>query len=99
MGESRHMDDIFGRYPHDAKVELPDLGDFVYNNVGVLYDDNTEGYAWYGSVSGWWSFVDEIPENEEVDGDTYVFEHKHVIRWRAITDWAKEKEEHDRQSA
>jgi hypothetical protein len=90
------------KYPHDATVEKPDHLSSTKRfdrNVGVLFADNSEGYAWL-SENNWHVFAaGVVPERWEQIGPSALVEDAPIIRWRDITDWAREKEEHDRQSA
>jgi hypothetical protein len=99
---------LLAKYPHDANVELPTKENEPVNlsitawarNLGVLFSDYTEGYAWRGGID-WHVFDRTVPKDwDQIGPGDYAKElGKTIIRWREISDWAAEKADHDRQSA
>lgn len=100
---------LIAKYPHDAVEEKPDFGpmpgQFRARNVGVMFSDNSEGYAWWSSTedgSLWWVFpTGVIPTGGAQPNPTIneVEAGKTVIRWRDITNWAKERADYAHQPA
>jgi hypothetical protein len=95
--EAARRAQLLAKYPHDAKVQNPSHLDVCHPNVGVLFDDLSEGYGWNGA-GGWWIFWDTVPLSHRQMEPTFRCTQE-IIRWRDITDWEQEKAEHDRQGA
>jgi hypothetical protein len=92
--EAARQAQLSAKYPHDAKVELPknSFADERFDrNVGVLFADYTEGYAWRGHLT-WRVFGHGvIPISRDQISPSVELEDAGIIRWRDITDWAQEK--------
>jgi hypothetical protein len=92
--EAAHRAQLLVKYPHDAKVELPknSFADERFDrNVGVLFADYTEGYAWRGHLT-WRVFGHGvIPISRDQISPFVELEDAGIIRWRDITDWSQEK--------
>jgi hypothetical protein len=99
--EAARRAQLLAKYPHDVKVDLPktSFGDERFDrNVGVLFADYSEGYAWRG-IENWRVFAHGvIPHSRDQIGPSVELENAGVIRWRDISNWAAEKSEHDRQT-
>jgi hypothetical protein len=101
--EAARRAQLLAKYPNDAIVELPNdmNGSFRARNVGVLLADGSEGYAWlYGEEEHKWVIFEKsfVPDNCERVGPRNFESLDAVVRWRDISDWDREKAEHDRQT-